>query len=112
VKERKNMYKQKILNDFDEELFSTDYNDYATATQNAKTDLFCDNHKIDFKEWLADLVKTFCEDNNEYTVAEVNKAIEQEPKFLEDLQEEFIYLREEALEMFDYDEEDEEEDED
>lgn len=106
------MYKQKILNDFYEELFCTDFNDYASATQNAKTDLFCSNHQIDFNEWLDQLVEAFCKDNDEYTVAEVKEAIKQEPKFLEDMQEEFIYLREEALEMFGYDEDDEDEEED
>jgi len=105
------MYKQKILNDFDEELFSTDYNDYATATQNAKTDLFCDNHKIEFNEWLDQLVESFCKDNDEYTVAEVKKAIEQEPKFLDDIKEEYDYLKEEALEMFDDEDDDFDEDE-
>ena len=101
------MYKQKVLNDFDEELFSTDYNDYATATQNAKTDNICQNPRITFEDWLADLVKTFCRDNDEYTVEEVNKAIEQEPKFLEDIREEFDYLKEEMQDLLDDEEEDE-----
>lgn len=95
------MYKQKILNDFDEELFSTNYHDYATATQNAKTDNICQNPKIEFKEWLDDLIDTFCRDNDEYTVDEVNKAIEQEPEFLDDIKDEFEYLKEEMQEFID-----------
>ena len=107
------MYKQKILNDFYEELFSTDFNDYATATQNAKTDNICQNPKIEFEVWLDDLVDTFCRDNPQYTPQQVVAAINKEPKFLDDIREEFEYLKEEMQELFDEeDDEDEEEDED
>ena len=106
------MYKQTILRDFDNELFSTDYNDYATATQNAKTDNICQNPKIEFDEWLNDLVNTFCSDNPQYTPQQVVDAMNAEPKFLEDIKSEFEYLKEEMQELIDEDDEDEEEDED
>lgn len=109
------MYKQKILNDFDEELFSTNYHDYATATQNAKTDNICDNPKIEFEDWLNDLVKTFCRDNPQYTTQQVVDAMNKEPEFKEDIKSEFDYLKEEMQELLDEedeDDEDEEEDED
>lgn len=106
------MYKQKILNDFDEELFSTNYNDYATPTQNAKTDILCEDPDIEFEVWLDDLVETFCRDNPQYTIQQVVAAINKEPKFLDDIREEFEYLKEEMQELFDEEDEDEEEDED
>ena len=102
------MYKQKILNDFDEELFSTDYHDYETATQNAKTDILIQSLcEITFEDWLDHLVNSFCRDNDEYTVDEVNKAIEQEPKFLEDIRDEYEYLKEEMYDILAENEEDE-----
>ena len=51
------MFKTKLINKFYEALFSTDFNDYETATQNAKTDNLFDCK--DFNEWLVMLIKTF-----------------------------------------------------
>lgn len=101
------MYKQKILNDFYEELFCTDFNDYESPTQNAKTDNLCDDHNMSFEDWTEDLIDTFVRDND-YTKEEVKQALDKEPKFLEDLKEEYEYLKEVISE----DDEDYEEDED
>ena len=80
------MYKQKILNDFYEELFCTDFNDYESPTQNAKTDNLCDDHNMSLEDWTEDLIDTFVRDND-YTKEEVKQALDKEPKFLEDLKE-------------------------
>ena len=107
------MYKQKILNDFYVELFSTNYNDYPSPTQNAKTDNICQNPNIEFDEWLNYLVEAFCRDfpsrdNPQYTTQQVVNAMNKEPKFLDDIKEEFDYLKEEMKDLLDdYEEEDE-----
>lgn len=97
------MYKQKILNKFYEELFSTDFNDYETPTQNEKTDSICNDPDISFEDWLDNLIEIFCEDNA-YEESAVKKAIEKEPEFKEDLEEEFEYLKEEVQEILDEEE--------
>ena len=78
------MYKQKVLDKFYEELFSTDFNDYETPTQNAKTDVLCDNIDISFEDWLDELIETFCRDND-YEESDVKKAVEKDSEFREDL---------------------------
>lgn len=87
------MYNQKILDDFYEDLFCTDFNDYASSTQNAKTDILCDDSNISFEAWTDELIKTFVRTNDNYTEEEVKQAIEKEPKFLEDLKFEFEELK-------------------
>jgi len=101
------MYKQKILNKFYEELFSTDFNDYETPTQNEKTDSICMNSDISFEEWLDNLIETFCDEYG-YEASYVKKAIDAEPEFEEDMKAEFEYLKEEIAELDDDEEEDEE----
>ena len=54
------MYNTKLLNKFYEALFSTDFNDFETATQNMKTD--CLETCTDFDSWLNKLVETFAEE--------------------------------------------------
>ena len=51
------MFKTKLTNKFYEALFSTDFNDYASATQNAKTDYLFDYKNFD--EWFDKLVNVF-----------------------------------------------------
>ncbi len=100
-------YKQKILNDFYVDLFSTVYNDYPSVVQNAKTDILCDNIEISFEDWLDELIDTYCY-NNKQDIEAIKKAIEAEPQFKEDLKSEFDYLKEEVAEEFeDSDDEDE-----
>ena len=55
------MFTTKLINEFYEALFSTDFNDYETATQNAKTDNLFDCK--DFDEWFEMLIKTFAEES-------------------------------------------------
>ena len=54
------MFKTKLINNFYEALFSTDFKGYATATQNAKTDYLFDYKTFD--EWFDKLVKVFAEE--------------------------------------------------
>ena len=51
------MFKTKLINKFYEALFSTDFKDYASATQNAKTDYLFDYKNFD--EWFDKLVNVF-----------------------------------------------------
>ena len=99
------MYKQKILNEFYKELFSTDFNDYASPTQNEKTDSLCDNINISFDDWLVKLAEVFCDDNG-YKLMEIKDAIDVEPQFIKDLKHEFKRLKEEVKEILAEDEED------
>ena len=104
-------YKQKILNDFYVDLFSTAYNDFPSVVQNAKTDILCDNIDIGFEDWLDELIDTYCY-NNSQDIKAIKKAIEAEPQFKEDLKSEFDSLKEEVAETLaeedeDFDDEDE-----
>ena len=51
------MFKTKLIDKFYEALFSTDFKDYASATQNAKTDYLFDYKTFD--EWFDKLVNVF-----------------------------------------------------
>ena len=93
------MYKQKILNEFYKELFSTDFNDYASPTKNEKTDSLCDDIDISFDDWLVKLAEVFC-DNSGYKLIAVLDAINDEPQFKKYLKREFNRLREEFKEIF------------
>lgn len=99
-------YKQKILNDFYVDLFSTVYNDYPSVVQNAKTDILCENIEISFEDWLDELIDTYCY-NNQQDINTIKKAIEVEPQFKEDLQAEFDSLKEEVTEILAEEDEDE-----
>lgn len=99
------MYQQKILNEFYKELFSTDFNDYASSTQNEKTDSLCDDINISFDDWLVKLAEVFC-DNSGYKLIAVLDAINDEPQFKKDLKREFNRLKEEVKEMLAEDEDD------
>ena len=97
------MYQQKILNEFYEELFSTDFKDYASPTQNEKTDSLCNDIDISFDDWLVNVADVFCDDNG-YKLIEVLDAIKAEPQFKKDLKHEFKHLKEEVKEMLAEDE--------
>ena len=98
------MYTQKILNEFYEELFSTDFNDYASPTQNEKTDSLCDDINISFDDWLVKLAEVFCDDSG-YKLIAVLDAINDESQFTKDMKREFNRLKEEVKELLDEDEE-------
>ena len=99
------MYQQKILNEFYEELFATDFKDYASPTQNEKTDSLCNDINISFDDWLVNVADVFCDDNG-YKLIAVLDAIKAEPQFKKDLKREFNRLKEEVKEMLAEDEDD------
>ena len=80
------MYNTKLLNKFYEALFSTDFNDFETATQNMKTD--CLETCTDFDSWANKLVDTFVE---EYDVDknQLVQDMKNDSNFMEDLRFEY-----------------------
>lgn len=80
------MYNTKLLNKFYEALFSTDFNDFETATQNMKTD--CLETYTDFDSWTTKLVDTFVE---EYDVDknQLVQDMKNDSNFMEDLRFEY-----------------------
>ena len=127
------MYKSKILDKFYEALFCTDFYDYESATQNAKTDELANfvtgpkEEQQDFEGWLDMLIDTYVkeqkelkEDSDDFvdiqiaTKEEILKAIAEEPQFKEDMKFEFNELIDIlGDDLFEEDDdEDEEEDED
>lgn len=99
-------YKQKILDDFNADLFATAYKDNPSVVQNAKTDILCEDSSISFDDWFDQLVDIYC-NSNSVDAKELKKAIEAEPKFKEDMKSEFNDLKEVVEEDEDFDEEDE-----
>lgn len=106
------MYKSGIINNFYRELFSTEYSDFASTTQNMKTDSFLEHEYDDsnesFEKWLSGLVNCYADDCDINKTA-LLKAIAACPEFLQDMKEEFNQLYEEYCEddeeEFDEDEE-------
>lgn len=81
---------------FERALFASDYFDVSSTTQNAKTDIICENPNISFSNWLDIIVDTFI---NEFSMSSVNKAalvneINIDEFFKESLKEEYNYLKE------------------
>ena len=95
------MFKTKLINKFYEALFCTDFKDYASATQNAKTDYLFDCK--DFDEWFDKLVNVFA---NEEVVnaADVKAEAIADVEFMKMLKAEY----DELLELLADDEDDEE----
>lgn len=105
------MYKSGILNNFYRELFSTEYCDTASATQNLKTDAIFE-HNLDgsdesFEKWLECLVECYATDCDINKTA-LLKAISADPKFKKDMKEEFNQIYED-YDVYDDDFDDEEE---
>ena len=71
--EKCNVYESKILNEFCEELFSTDYRDVDSPTQNAKTDHLFDFET--FEEWFDYLIDSFVE-NTELDITREDVEVE------------------------------------
>ena len=86
------MYKTGILNNFYRELFSTEYCDTASTTQNAKTDLIfelnLDGSDESFEKWFECLIECYANDCDVNKTALV-KAIANCPEFKKDMKEEF-----------------------
>ena len=106
------MYKSGIVNNFYRELFSTEYCDTASATQNLKTDAFSeqdlDSSDESFEKWLSSLVDCYANDCDINKTA-LLKAISNCPEFKRDMREEFDQLLEDYEEDDDDDYEDDEE---
>jgi hypothetical protein len=96
------MFNTKLIDKFYEALFCTDFKDYASATQNEKTD--CLAECKDFDEWLDRLINVFA-DEEEVNAADVRTAALADKKFIETMKAEY----EELLELCDDEDEDEEE---
>ena len=94
------MFNTKLINKFYEALFSTDFKDYASATQNAKTDYLFDCKNFD--EWFDKLVNVFA-DEEEVDAATVKSEALADAEFMKMIKAEY----EELLELL-ADEEDEE----
>ena len=91
------MYKTGIVNNFYRELFSTEYCDAASTTQNAKTDLIfeltLDGSDESFEKWFECLVDCYADDCDINKTA-LLKAISNCPEFKKDMREEFDQLLE------------------
>ncbi len=84
-------YSTAIENDFYTELFSTDFRDYDSSTQNAKTDLLSDDPSMSFEDWLDQLINSYAEE------AELDSRIVHDAlsdKFIKDLKFEYDDLKE------------------
>ena len=105
------MYKSGIINNFYRELFSTEYCDTASATQNMKTDSLLersfDNTDESFDKWLNGLVDCYANDCDINKTA-LLKAISNCPEFKQDMKEEFDQLLEDYKDDEDEFDEDEE----
>ena len=102
------MYKTGIINNFYRELFSTDYSDFASATQNMKTDSLLeqdfDGSDESFDKWLNGLVDCYADDCDINKTA-LLKAISSCPEFKKAMREEFDQLLEDYADDEDDDEE-------
>jgi hypothetical protein len=94
------MFNTKLIDKFYEALFCTDFNDYASATQNAKTDNLFECK--DFDEWLDKLINVFAVEEK-VNVADVRTSTLAVKKFIDTMKAEY----EELLELC-ADEDDEE----
>ena len=94
-----NEYDNDLLNLFNTLLFMTDFNDYESATQNSKTDIFCEEPDIIFEDWFETVCKTFCRELD-LDLETVKKEALSNESFMTSLEEEFEFLKE----MFEDDE--------
>ena len=93
------MYESKLINDFERELFSTDYTDVDSVVQNMKTDSLIDfEFKCSFEEWFENLINEYCQECNidkDILLKEISNC----PDFVEDMKIEFEYLYEVCKEI-------------
>ncbi len=99
------MFNTKLIDKFYEALFSTDFHDYPSTTQNEKTD--CLSECKDFDEWLDRLINVFA-DEEEVNATTVKTAALADKKFIETMKAEY----EELLELCDDEDDDDDFDED
>ena len=83
------MFNTKLIDKFYEALFSTDFKDYASATQNAKTDYLFDCKNLE--EWFDKLVNVFADEEGiDATTVKVEALADK--KFMDTLQSEYSEL--------------------
>lgn len=87
------LFKNKILNDFYVELFSTDFRDYSSKIQNMKTDILprLRNSPEMFGEWLTELIHEYCKEYNLSSV-KVTSLVFRNNEFYEMIKDEFESL--------------------
>jgi hypothetical protein len=96
-------YSTEIENNFYTELFSTDFRDYDSSIQNAKTDILCDDIDMSFENWFDYLIESFADDF-ELDFDTVKRSLSDE--FINDMKSEFEFLKEVVSEEADFDDED------
>ena len=85
------MFKTKLINQFYEALFCTDFNDYASATQNAKTDYLFECK--DFAAWFDKLINVFAAEE-EVDAAAVKADATADAEFMKMIKVEYLDLLE------------------
>jgi hypothetical protein len=83
------IYSTDLLNQFYLELFSTDFRDYDSPTQNSKTDYLFDYDSFD--DWFDMLIKSFVREtacDEKQLRIDINKC----PQFIEDMRAEYFDL--------------------
>ena len=83
------IYSTKLLNKFYCELFSTDFRNYDSPTQNAKTDYLFDYDNFD--DWFNMLISVFVVDT-ECDENQLRIDLKNCPKFVEDMKTEYKEL--------------------
>lgn len=85
------IYPTELLNNFYLELFSSEFRDYESTTENSKTDYLFDYD--DFDEWFEMLIESFVDDTDcdeEQLRTEIQNCL----KFVEDMKFEYEQLLE------------------
>ena len=87
------LFKNKVLNDFYVELFSTDFRDFPSKIQNMKTDILLRlrNSPVMFSEWLTELIHEYCKEYNLSSV-KVTSLVFRNKEFYKMIQDEFNSL--------------------
>lgn len=85
------IYSTDLLNRFYLELFSTDFRDYDSSTQNSKTDDLFDYDNFD--DWFDNLISVFVDDTD-CDENELRTDLKNCPKFIEDMKSEYNELLE------------------
>ena len=85
------MFKTKLIDKFYEALFCTDFHDYESATQNAKTDYLFDYET--FEEWFDKLINVFA-DEEAVNAADVKAEAFADEEFIKTMRAEYEELRE------------------
>ena len=85
-------YDSNILNNFYLEMFSSDFRDHDSATENAKTDCLLETNN--FNDWFKCLIATFVDSTKNITLIDVIAEINRHPEFVSDMRAEYEELKE------------------